>query len=219
MNNKLKPILLLAVLCLLLGGTYVLYQQLSKQEAPDNLQINKPTATPSEDKVSPENNQSNEENVTPPENSDENTEENATDSNFQAPDFTVYDREGNQVKLSDFFGKPIVLNFWASWCGPCKMEMPDFEEAYKQYGTEIHFLMVNLTDGAQESMKTATAFLDNSGYTFPVYYDKDTDAAMTYQVYSIPTTYFISAQGELIAQGSGALDAETIQRGIEMILE
>lgn len=97
--------------------------------------------------------------------------------------------------------------------------MPDFEEIYKEYGEDIHFVMVNLTDGAQETMKTATTFLDGSGYTFPVYYDKDTDAAYTYQVYGIPVTYFINAEGHLIAQGSSALDAETIKRGIEMILE
>ena len=113
----------------------------------------------------------------------------------------------------------MILNFWASWCGPCKSEMPDFQEIYKEYGTDIHFVMVNLTDGAQETMKTATEFLDESGYSFPVYYDKDMDAAMTYQVYGIPVTYFINTEGHLIAQGSSALDAETIKRGIEMILE
>ena len=78
---------------------------------------------------------------------------------------------------------------------------------------------VNLTDGDRETMDTATTFLDSSGYTFPVYYDKDTDAALTYQVYGIPVTYFINAEGHLIAQGSSALDAETIKRGIDMILE
>ena len=60
----------------------------------------------------------------------------------QALDFTVQDWEGNMVKLSDFFGKPIVLNFWASWCGPCKMEMPDFNELYLELGEDVHFLMV-----------------------------------------------------------------------------
>ena len=56
-----------------------------------------------------------------------------------APDVTVVDGEGNEVKLSDFRGKGVVLNFWASWCGPCKMEMPHFQDAYEQYGEDVHF--------------------------------------------------------------------------------
>ena len=161
---------------------------------------------------------SSEDKVPSPENSATDTSSDET-TPFSAPDFTVYDREGNTVRLSDFLGKPVVLNFWASWCGPCKSEMPDFEEIYKEYGEKIHFVMVNLTDGDRETMDTATSFLDNSGYTFPVYYDKDIDAAYTYQVYGIPVTYFINAEGHLIAQGASALDAETIKRGIGMILE
>ena len=76
-----------------------------------------------------------------------------------APDFTVYDLEGNPHKLSDFRGKPVILNFWATWCGYCKMEMPDFNEKYQEYGEDVHFLMVNVTDGNQETMETASAFV------------------------------------------------------------
>ena len=134
-----------------------------------------------------------------------------------APDFTVYDLEGNPHKLSDFEGKPVVLNFWASWCGPCKSEMPDFEAAYKQYGEEIHFLMVNMTDGARETVDRAKEFVSQNGYTFPVLYDTESNAAMTYGVYSLPTTYFIDAEGYGAAQATGAIDAETLKRGISMI--
>ena len=138
---------------------------------------------------------------------------------FAAPDFTMVDGEGNEVKLSDFFGKPIVLNFWASWCGPCKSEMPDFDEAYLELGGEVQFLMVNMTDGAQETLETAKAFIAASGYSFPVYYDVNSDAAITYGVSSIPTTYFIDADGNLITYGRGALSAATLQKGIGMITE
>ena len=134
----------------------------------------------------------------------------------QAPDFTVYDREGNPVKLSDFFGKPIVLNFWASWCGPCKSEMPDFQEKYAQLGKDIQFLMINLTTD-RETMDTATAFLDSSGYTFPVLYDTSGQAAYLYQVYYIPTTYFLDADGNAVAMATSALTAEMLQQGIDMI--
>jgi thiol-disulfide isomerase/thioredoxin len=141
-----------------------------------------------------------------------------TEALDSAPDFEVVDRDGTTYRLSDFKGKPVVLNFWASWCGPCKSEMPDFQAAYEKYGDSIHFLMVNLTDGAQESMESASTFMDKTGYTFPVYYDTAGNASMTYGVYSLPTTFFIDAEGHAIAQAVGAIDAETLQRGIDMIV-
>lgn len=140
-----------------------------------------------------------------------------TEPNKVAPDFTVVDRDGNSYKLSDFRGKPVVLNFWASWCGPCKSEMPDFQTAYEEYGDEIHFLMVNLTDGAQETVDSAASFIDKQGYSFPVYYDTAISAAMAYGVTSIPVTYFIDTNGDLVAYCRGALDAATLQKGIDMI--
>jgi hypothetical protein len=95
--------------------------------------------------------------------------------------------------------------------------MPDFQAAYEQYGEEIHFLIVNLTDGAQETVDSAKSFIAKQGYTFPVYYDTAISAAMAYGVSSIPVTYFIDAKGDLVAYGRGALDAATLQKGIDMI--
>lgn len=149
------------------------------------------------------------------ENQESDSEE--TTSENLAPNFTVENEEGEEVSLHDFFGKPIVLNFWASWCGPCKTELPDFQDAYEKYAGEIEFIMVNMTDGMQETKEIAKKYMEDAGYTLPVYYDTAQDAAYTYAVYSLPTTFFISADGEPVAYAQGMIDAETLETGISMI--
>lgn len=135
-----------------------------------------------------------------------------------APEFTVYDLDGDPHSLSDFRGKPVILNFWATWCGYCKVEMPDFEEKYRQYGDDIHFIMLNVTDGSQETVETASAFIAEQGYTFPVYYDTDLAAASAYNTSGLPVTYFIDADGNFVAWQQGMMTAETLQIGIDMLL-
>ena len=141
-----------------------------------------------------------------------------------APDFTFYDIDGNAHTLAEFRGKPVILNFWASWCGPCKSEMPDIQAAYEEYGDEIHFALVNLTDGGSETVETASAYIAGEGYTFPVYYDIDPEGANAlagaeaYKVNSIPVTYFIDAQGNIVAYASGMMSAARLQQGIDLLL-
>ena len=147
------------------------------------------------------------------------TEEVEEKVNALAPDFTVYDGEGNAVHLSDFLGKPVVLNFWASWCGPCQYEMPVFDAKAKELDGEVVFMMVNAIGARGETVDTAKAFIEQSGYTFPVYYDIDREAAYAYGIYSYPTTFFIHADGTAAGYASGAMSEEFLQQCIDIIAE
>lgn len=130
-----------------------------------------------------------------------------------APDFTVQDWDGNEVKLSDYIGKPMVLNFWAHWCGPCQQEMPEFNEVYEELGGEVTFLMVHVGAAVDDGKDKVT----EGGYTFPVVFDTESTAAYTYGVNAYPTSFFIDAEGDLQAYYVGMMDRTLLQTGIDMI--
>ena len=217
--NKKVLLILIVTLVLVIGGAYFFYQQFAPGFAPEQLATFAPSTEPPTTEPSRE--ESTEASTeAPTEASSEAPTEATTEAqDLSAPDFTVYDMAGNPVKLSDYFGKPIVLNFWASWCGPCKMEMPYFEEVYGEIGEQVQFLMVNSTDGSSETVESASAYVAEQGYTFPVFYDTSFEASINYQAFSLPTTYFISAEGELIAKATGSIDKDTLLYGIGMIAE
>ena len=130
-----------------------------------------------------------------------------------AVDFTVKDFDGNDVKLSDYFGQPIVLNFWAHWCGPCQMEMPEFNAAYERLGGEVTFLMVHEGAAVDDGKDKVT----EGGYTFPVVFDVDSSAGNLYGITAFPTTFFIDKDGYLKAYYMGAMDADLLQQGLDLI--
>ena len=134
-------------------------------------------------------------------------------SHWAARDFIVKDFDGNDVKLSDYFGKPIVLNFWAYWCGPCQKEMPEFNAKYEELGGEVVFLMVH----ADPDTAKGKELVETGGYTFPVVFDETYQAAATYGIRAYPTTFFIDSEGNLQGYHAGIMSAELLQIGIDRI--
>ena len=207
MKDRKTLLLLVLAFAIVLAGAYLLYDRLGSQYAPDQLAVES-TPVPADTAESTAER-------TDAQPGAQQTAEDAEAQRTAAPDFTAYDADGNAVQLSDYFGKPLVLNFWASWCGPCKSEMPAFQQAYEQEDG-VQFLLVNMT-GGRETQADAEALLAQEGYTFPVLFDLDLDAAMTYGVTALPTTYFLDAEGNLVAWAQGAINEQTLQQGLDMI--
>ncbi len=131
----------------------------------------------------------------------------------EAPDFTVLDWDGNEVKLSDYFGKPIVLNFWAHWCGPCQMEMPEFNAVWEELEGEVTFLMTHVGPDVEEGKAKVT----ENGYTFPVLFDNESAAASLYGISAYPTSLFLDENGNIKGYYIGMMDRDTLQYGIDLI--
>jgi cytochrome c-type biogenesis protein len=125
-----------------------------------------------------------------------------------APPFTVTDMNGQTVSLASLKGKPVFLNFWATWCPPCVGEMPDIQRMYAKYGDKVHFVIVNI-DGTKPDV---TAFMENHAFSFPVFHWTDRDKRQkenqqAYAVQAIPTSYIIDADSNVVDSHVGALSA------------
>ena len=148
-----------------------------------------------------------------PETTEATVPEETEDSGVKAMDFTVKNRDGEDVKLSDYFGKPIVLSFWTYWCTVCQTEMSVFNSMYEQLDGEVTFLMVH----ADPETDKGKALIAQSNYTFPVVYDEYRQAEANYGVNAYPTTFFIDARGYLQAYCVGAMGTELLQQGVDLI--
>ena len=157
----------------------------------------------------------NEPDTNEPETNEPETEESVVE--FHAPDVTFYDENGNEVSLSSFAGKPIVLNFWASWCPPCVAEMPDFDEMYKKY-PEVQFVMLNATLAEEGGMITAKNHVDREGYEFPVFYDLTGSGLGAYGITHFPTTVLITSNGYMVYNKSGMLSASQLEGVIKQLI-
>lgn len=124
----------------------------------------------------------------------------------QAPDFTGELIDGTSITLSELQGKPVIINFWATWCGPCVKEMPAFERLKDDFGDKIGIIAVNCGDDA----RTVKDFMEENGYTFPVVLDEEYSISMLYPTNSIPYTVVVDAEGRVTHISTGALDADTM---------
>lgn len=128
----------------------------------------------------------------------------AGQANQKAPDFTLEDMQGNKVSLSDFTGKVIIVNFWATWCPPCLEEMPSMEELSQKYNKDDFVLLaVNVEENSHAIVKK---FLENKPYTFPVLLDQDAIVQQLYGAYRFPETVVIGRNGVVVARVVGGRD-------------
>ena len=135
-----------------------------------------------------------------------------------APEFTLVNLEGEEVRLEDFRGQPVILNFWASWCGPCRLEMPHLQAAYEEYGSDgVVILGVNLTK-RESRMDDVTAFVDEFDLTFPIVLDDDGDVATIYEVHGQPTSVFIDKNGVVNTVFYGPVNEEFISARIQELM-
>lgn len=136
----------------------------------------------------------------------------------EAPDFELENLAGEQVKLSDFRGKTVFLNFWATWCPPCRAEMPSMQSLYETIGNEsFEIIAVDL----QESRSAVASYVEEGGYTFPVLLDSNGRVGATYGARSIPTTFLIDPDGNAIGYlvGSRSWEGEVIEALFRELVE
>lgn len=147
----------------------------------------------------------------------------STDPNaIPAPDFTLIDQYGNTHTLSDYKGKTVFLNFWATWCPPCRAEMPEIQEIYEEYGennSDVIILGLACPGIGQEgSVEDITAFLEENGYTYPVVMDSTGASAYYYNISAYPTTFMIDKDGNVFGYVTGQITKDMMQSIIEQTI-
>lgn len=127
----------------------------------------------------------------------------------KAPDFELKTLDGKSVKLSDLQGKKVILNFWATWCPPCKAEMPEMQKYHEEIGDDVVILAVNI-----DPQLKVQEFIDEMGITFTIPLDSEDVVNTTYQVISIPTTFFIDSKGIIRQKHIGAMTFDLMKTNI-----
>lgn len=134
-----------------------------------------------------------------------------------APDFTLRNLDGQEVNLSDFRGQPVIINFWATWCGPCRVEMPHFQEAYNAHQDDgLVILGVNLTE--RDSVDAVPGFLEEFGLTFPIVLDEAGEVADTYKAFGQPASVFVNKDGVVHEVFYGPVNKAFIDERVAQLL-
>lgn len=138
-----------------------------------------------------------------------------------APNFELCDQYGNVQKLSDYRGRVVFLNFWATWCHPCRSEMPDIQALYEKYGDDGEVAVLGVafpTYNREQSVEGISAFLEENGYTYPVAMDSDASLIYDYAISAYPTTFMIDKDGKVFGYVTGALTPEMMDSIIEQTI-
>lgn len=152
-------------------------------------------------------------------------EESSEDELNPAPDFILYDQYGEKHRLSDYKGKVVFMNFWATWCSPCKYELPDIQKLYEKHKDSEESPKVEVIGvvapgfGKEKSEEEIKSFLDENGYTFPVLMDREGTVFGGYGISSMPTTFMINEKGEVFGYVQGALTSEMMDLIIEKTIK
>ncbi len=138
---------------------------------------------------------------------------------FLAPDFELQDTAGNSLRLSDLQGRPVLLNFWASWCPPCQAEMPAMEQVYQAYAAQ-GFVVLAVNTTYQDGETEALQFMQSHGLTFPVLFDRSGTTSHQYDTRALPTSYFIAPSGIIQEVVVGGPMSEALLRSqVERLLK
>lgn len=131
-----------------------------------------------------------------------------------APDFTLSRLEGGEASLAEFRGRPVIVNFWTTWCTECRTEVPELERVYRRYGSDVVVLGVNM----REPARVVRSFAEEYGATYPVLLDSDKKVAKAYRVTGVPETWIVSPEGVALQRFLGPVTAEQMERVLEELI-
>jgi len=134
---------------------------------------------------------------------------------YPAPDFELPTPEGEPVRLSDYRGRPVLLNFWATWCPPCRVEMPHIQAVHEAYGARLVVLAV----AVQDDWAFTRPFMDRYGFTFTALQDREMEATFAYRIQSLPTSVFVDREGIIRQIWTGLMTREAMEAAVRAVVD